>query len=165
MQALMRELIDNSKWSYPAFDGKLIVEGRILSPVEAQAVGISSALIASGIANKEDLLTIQKIGKNETTVNEDNADELFNALKNFDADKILKMAENQDKVLCKCISRASMDKGEKWQNFTVVLDEKKQCAKNNRLWVGMFSEEDRKNMIELCLIGHKKAAEALRRAL
>ena len=165
MQALIKEIIGNSRWTYPAFEGKLIVEGRILSPVESQTVGISSALIASGIANKEDLITIQKAGKGNDEVTEDNAEELFNALKNFDADKILQMAENQDKVLCRCITRASMDKGEKWQDFTVVLDEKRQCSKNNRLWVGMFTEEDRKQMIELCLIGHKKAADALRRAL
>ena len=161
----MKEIIDNSRWTYPAFDGKLIIEGRILSPVEAQTVGISSALIASGIATKQDLMTIQKVGMNQKDVNEENADELFKALKNFDADKILKMAENQDKVLCRCITRASMDKGQKWQDFTVVVDEKKQCSKNNRLWVGMFTEKDRKEMIELCLLGHKKAADALRRQL
>ena len=143
----------------------MVTHDGLTLPVESQTVGISSALIASGIANKEDLITIQKAGNDEGKINEDNAEELFNALKNFDADKILQMAENQDKVLCRCITRASMDKGEKWQDFQVVLNEKRQCSKNNRLWVGMFTEEDRKQMIELCLVGHRKAADALRRAL
>ena len=162
MKALIQEIINNSRWSYPAFDKKLIIEGRILSPVESQAVGIGSALIASGIASKEDLLTIHKATSEPENQDLENAEELYKALKNFDSDKILKMAENQDKVLCKCIRRASMDEGKTWQNLSVVLEENKQCSKNNRLWVGMFNDLDRKNMIDLCLNGHKKASDALR---
>ena len=161
MKALLNEIINNSRWTYPAFGGKIIIQGRILSPMESQTVGIGSALIASGIARKEDLETIQKIGTNKD-VTEDNAEDLFKALKNFDADKILKMAENQDKVLVKCVIRASVDEGKTYSDFRVVIEERLQNAKSNRLWVGMFGEEDRKNMIELCLDGHRKAADAIR---
>lgn len=164
MKALLENIISNSRWSYPAFEGKLIVKGRILSPVESQTIGISSALIASGIATREDMELIQKIN-DESDVTEKNADDLFSALKNFDADKILKMAENQDKILCTCICQGSMDEGKSWQDFKVVMLENQQRANSNKLWVGMFPEKDRKNMIELCLEGHRKAAEAIRGSL
>tara|TARA_R100000278_G_scaffold122974_1_gene110730 strand:- start:923 stop:1438 length:516 start_codon:yes stop_codon:yes gene_type:complete len=164
MKALLNEIIQNSRWSYPAFGGKLIIKGRILSPIESQTVGISAALIASGIASRKDLEMIQSI-KNKKDVTDDNADDLFDALKNFDSDKILKMARNQDKVLCQCICSGSMDDGVTWQDMSVCHEEKQQKASQNRLWVGMFTEEDRGNMLELCLQGHKKAADAIRGAV
>ena len=120
MKALLKQIIDNSNWTYPAYDGKLIIKGRILSPIESQTVGIAAALIASGIARGEDLALIQKIN-DEKDVTEENADDLFKALKNFDADKILKMADNQDNVLVKCIYSGSMDEGKTWNDFRVVL--------------------------------------------
>jgi len=159
MREILNTIITNAKWTYPAFDKKIIIEGRILSPVEAQTVGIGSALIAAGIADRKDL---EKITNLKEDVDEKNVDEIWRALKNFDADKILKMAENQDEVLCKCICRGSNDEGATWQQLHVVKHEKQQNAKSHRLWVGMFSDEDRKNMIELCLEGHKKAQEAIR---
>lgn len=161
MKALLKEIIETSRWKYKAFDGKLIIQGRILSPIESQAVGIGSALIASAMATSKDLEIIQKIDS-EKDVDKENADQLFEALKNFDADKILKMAENQDLVLCKCIISGSMDDGKNWQDFKLVMQENQQRASQNRLWVGMLPEKDRKEMIELCLLGHQKAAEKIR---
>ena len=161
MKALLTDIIKNSRWTYPAFEGKIIIEGRILSPVESQTVGLGAALIASGVTNKQELSVFNSV-KNEKDINEDNADDIFKALKNFDIDKIMKLSENQDKILCKCITRASIDGGGQWNNFSVVMSEKQQSAKQNRLWVGMLNDEDRKNMIDLCMEGHKKARETIR---
>ena len=96
---------------------------------------------------------------------EDDFDEVMRLLQGFDADKILEMAESQDKILVNCVRRASTDQGVKWQDFRLVLEESKQSAVQNRLWVGMLPDKDRKAMIELCMQGHKKADEAIRRSL
>ena len=55
MKALLKEIIETSRLKYKSFDGKLIIQVRILSPIESQAVGIGSALIASAMATSKDL--------------------------------------------------------------------------------------------------------------
>ena len=164
MKKVLTEIISNSRWSSPCFDSKLILEGRILSPVEAEAIGIGSALIASSIASREDLERLQSVSS-EKDVNEDNVSDLFDALRNFDADKIIQMAEAQDKILVKCIRRASIDEGKTWSKISICMEENQQSVKAERLWVGMLGKDDRKNMIELCLTGHSKATEKIRGSL
>ena len=163
MKELLKQIISNSRWTYPAFDGKLIIEGRILSPTEAEVTGLTSALIANSITTKEDLQKLQQYSSINEESEEEQINKLFEVLKKFDADKILEMAIAQDKILTTCITRASMDEGVSWSDLKVVQNEAQQSANGNRLWVGMFTDEDRKNMIELCMDGHKKASKSIRR--
>ena len=164
MKDVLQQIITNSRWTYPIFDGKIIVEGRILSPSEAEICGLSSALIAKSIMSEQHLKDIARL-QNKDIEEEDNFEDVLRVLQNFDADKILQMAESQDKVLVQCVRRASSDKGVKWQDFKLVLHENQQSAVQNRLWVGMLPEKDRRAMIDLCMQGHKKADEAIRRSV
>jgi|TARA_R100000654_G_scaffold40619_1_gene66696 hypothetical protein len=164
MKEVLKNIIQNSRWTYPIFDGAIIVEGRILSPNEAEICGLSSALIAKSILNDRQIERISKV-KEEELKEEESLDDIINILQQFDPDKILKMAESQDKILTQCVCRASVDKGVKWQDFKLVLNEQQQSANANRLWVGMLEDKDRKAMIDLCLQGHKKATESIRRSL
>tara|TARA_R100000664_G_C2707214_1_gene105352 strand:- start:292 stop:789 length:498 start_codon:yes stop_codon:yes gene_type:complete len=162
MKDLLKEIIGNSRWTYPAFDGKLIIEGRILSPTESEVTGLTAALIANSITTKDDLRKLQEFGNVTEESEEEKIQKLFEVLQNFDADKILEMAISQDKILSTCITRASMDEGKTWSTLQIVQDESKQSAQGSRLWVGMLTDEDRKNMIELCMDGHKKASKSIR---
>lgn len=164
MKEVLNKIITNSRWQYPIFDEKIIIEGRILSPSESEICGLSSALIAKSIMSNDQIKQISQI-QNEDVTNQDDIERVFKILESFEPDKILQMNESQDKILCQCVRRASIDKGVSWQNFTFVLDEKNQCSLNNRLWIGMIEDADRKKMIELCMQGHKKATESIRRLL
>ena len=165
MKDVLQKIITNSRWTYPVFDGQIIIEGRILSPQEAEICGLSSALIAKSIMSEQHLRDLARLQTKEEPKEEDNFDEVMRLLQGFDADKILEMAESQDKILVNCVRRASTDQGVKWQDFRLVLEESKQSAVQNRLWVGMLPDKDRKAMIDLCMQGHKKADEAIRRSL
>lgn len=165
MKDVLQKIITNSRWTYPIFDGQIIIEGRILSPQEAEICGLSSALIAKSIMSEQHLRDLARLQTKEEPKEEDNFDEVMRLLQGFDADKILEMTESQDKILVNCVRRASTDQGVKWQDFRLVLKESSQSAVQNRLWVGMLPDKDRKAMIDLCMQGHKKADEAIRRSL
>ena len=141
MKEVLKNIIQNSRWTYPIFDGAIIVEGRILSPNEAEICGLSSALIAKSILNDRQIERISKV-KEEELKEEESLDDIINIHQQFDPDKILKMAESQDKILTQCVCRASVDKGVKWQDFKLVLNEQQQSANANRLWVGMLEDKD-----------------------
>ena len=165
MKDILQKIITNSRWTYPVFDGQIIIEGRILSPQEAEICGLSSALIAKSIMSEQHLKDLARLQVKEEIKEEDEFEEVMRLLQGFDPDKILEMAESQDKILVNCVRRASTDKGVKWQDFRLVLEESKQSAIQNRLWVGMLPDKDRKAMIDLCMQGHKKSDEAIRRSL
>lgn len=165
MKDILQKIITNSRWTYPVFDGQIIIEGRILSPQEAEICGLSSALIAKSIMSEQHLKDLARLQVKEEIKEEDEFEEVMRLLQGFDPDKILEMAESQDKILVNCVRRASTDKGVKWQDFRLVLEESKQSAVQNRLWVGMLPDKDRKAMIDLCMQGHKKADEEIRRSL
>ena len=165
MKEVLQKIINNSRWTYPIFDGAIIIEGRILSPNEAEIIGLSSALIAKSILSEKNLKNLSTLQTTEEPNKEEDFQEILNILQEFDADKILEMAESQDKILVQCVRRASTDKGVKWQDFKLVLEESKQSAIQNRLWIGMLKDKDRKAMIDLCMEGHKKAEEAIRGSL
>lgn len=165
MKDILQKIITNSRWTYPIFDGQIIIEGRILSPQEAEICGLSSALIAKSIMTEQHLRDLARLQVKEEIKEEDEFEEVMRLLQGFDPDKILQMTESQDKILVNCVRRASSDKGVKWQDFRLVLEESKQSAVQNRLWVGMLLDKDRKAMIDLCMQGHKKANEEIRRSL
>lgn len=165
MKELLQKIISNSRWTFPIFDNKIIVEGRILSPSESEVCGLSSALIAKSILSEKHLKDLAYLQSKEEIKEESEFDQVIRILQDFDADKILQMAESQDKILVQCVRRASTDEGKSFHDFRLVLNEDQQSAIQNRLWVGMLNEADRRSMIELCLSGHKKATEAIRGSL
>ena len=125
MKEVLEKIINNSRWTYPIFDGKIIVEGRILSPSESEVVGLTSALIAKGILSESQIRQLSNLKLDMKEEEEENEfKKIFDILKNFDPDKLIKMQESQDKILETCITRASIDEGVSWQTFSVVLTEK-----------------------------------------
>ena len=165
MKEVLQKIINNSRWTYPAFDGKIIIEGRILSPSESGLCGLSSALIAKSILSEQHIKELSTIQEDQKFKNDEDINQVFQILKNFNPDKLIEMQESQDKIIVTCVMRASIDEGITWQAFKLVLQESQQSVKRNCLWIGMLEDKDRKAMIELCLEGHKKASETIRRTL
>ena len=165
MKEVLTKIIANSRWSYPAFGGKIIIEGRILSPAEAEVCGLSSILIAKSVINEGQLQRLQDIKDEDLEEKEENLDSILQVLQEFKADKILELAESQDKILQKCVMRASSNGGETWSQFRLVSEENQQSISRNWLWIVLLNDIDRKEMIKLCLEGHKKASEAIRGSL
>ena len=65
MKDILQKIITNSRWTYPVFDGQIIVEGRILSPQEAEICGLSSALIAKSIMSEQHLKDLARLQTKE----------------------------------------------------------------------------------------------------
>jgi enoyl-CoA hydratase/carnithine racemase len=160
MKELLQEVIQQSKFQVSIFDDRLLLEGRILSPAEAQAAGLASGLIAASMANPTEIKEIQSM--KEDIEEQQDMEKLFRIAQKIRPESLIAIGEGQDRIICKVIKRASSDGGSTWQNIHIVLGVDQQSAEANRLWVGMLSEEDRKLILDNCMDGHQKALEKIR---
>lgn len=156
----LKDIVSASRWKHPIYDGKAILEGRILSPSEAEAAGLASSLLASQMAPPDKLAEFEAMQKKAEA---DDADysELLNFARLINPDGLLKLAEANDKVICACVKRVSMDDGATWENIKIVLSEGDQDAEKNHLWVGLLFDADRTAVIDKCLQGHKAAQKRI----
>ena len=155
-----KDIVTASRWNHAIFDGKVLLEGRILSPQEAEAAGLTSSLIASQMAPPEHLAQFEKIKKKAEAENADFS-ELLNFARMINPEGLMKLAEANDKVISACVKRCSMDEGKTWENMKIVLSESEQDPDKNQLWVGLLFEADRTAIIDLCLEGHKAAQQRI----
>ena len=162
MKEIIKTIIDQSKFTIACFDGKLLLEGRILSASEAQAAGLATGLLASSLGTPEQLQRMSAINDDET---DDNIENLLKIARNIKPDTLLAIGETQDKMICKVITRASSDNGASWQRIHLVEGIDQQNPDTNRLWVGMLSDEDRKEIINHAMEGHQKALKEIRRSV
>ena len=162
MKHIINQIISQSKFTVSAFAGKLLLEGRILSPSEAHAAGLTSGLLAAAMADPKQLQAMSQIKDDGT---DQNFEEILQLAKRIRPENIEAMGEAHDKILCRVIKRASSDNGETWQNIILVEGVDQQDAEKNRLWVGMIPEDDRKQILDHALQGHKKAVESIRGSL
>ena len=153
--SILQEIVKASRWTETIYDGKLTIEGRILSPAEAESAGLSSALIASTLTSKEDLKKIQDLSEKEFK-----EDDLFELSKRIKPEKLLELAAQNDKIICSCVRKFSVD-GKTFEDFKLVFHEKDQDAEKNHLWVGMISDADRAKLLNHCLQGHREAAKRI----
>ena len=152
----LEDIASVSRFKIEVFNGKLHLEGRILSVAEAESAGMASGLIIAALAPPEDLVKLQ-----EAKTEEDRIVELLRMSKQIRPEQMGKLAEENDRILCKVIRRASMDGGKTWEKLTLVNAEEQQDPKENRLWVGVFNSEDREAILENALQGHEVAAKRI----
>jgi hypothetical protein len=168
MKKFIKEIAASSKWRIAAFGGQLLIEGRILSPAQAQAAGLASGLIASEIAfdrTGEEFKALQERieGQKEEEINPSDLVMLTQILKKIRPEQMINLSDHQDRVICQCVQRASMDEGATWDKLTLCMAEGQQNPDQGRLWVGMLTTEDRNEILDKCLKGHKEAALKLSR--
>ena len=165
MLELLKEIQDSSKFTIPIFDGALLVEGRVLSPAEVEAAGLTSSMIAREIIPKNgagsSFMQLQKkiSGKEIDELDEETLQQIMDAMSTVKPESLLKMEEQQNKILCLIVQRASQDQGMSWERLHLVTAVDQQNAESNRLWVGMISKDDRVAIMEKALSGHKEAAD------
>jgi hypothetical protein len=148
-----------------------LIEGRILTAPEIEQIGLGSSLLAQEvlISNKQQgLSSIDQIREKADKEGMEGLDEtelmrLLDFAKSIRPETMARISEDQDKILCKVIKRASQDQGLTWENITLCHAMEQMNADNNVLWVGVFTSEDRNNIINKAMQGQQEAVERLKR--
>ena len=151
---VIKKLADAARWELEIFSGALKIQGRILSPVEAQAAGIASRSLMGKML---EIIKGQEEGKQEE---EDEQEALLSKIASLTPEDVLNFGNMQDRVLCQVVDKASQD-GENWEKLTLVHHEKQQNPARNALWVGMIPQEDKNKIFERAMQGLKGGELAL----
>ena len=168
---ILKEIAEASTFQVECFDGKLLIEGRILTAPEIEQIGLGSSLLAQEvlISNKQQgLNTIDQIREKADKEGMEGLDEtellrLLDFAKSIRPETMARISEDQDKILCKVIKRASQDQGVTWENITLCHAMEQMNADQNVLWVGVFTSDDRNNIINKAMQGQQEAVERLKR--
>ena len=146
MLSVLTEIAEKARWQLDAFQGKLKLSGRVLSPIEAQAAGIASKTLIS---------RMMQTMKDE----EESSMTLEQQIEKITPEDILTFGAMQDRVLCQVVDKASQDGGETWEKLSLVQFEKQQNPKKNILWVGMITQEDKNAIFEEAMMSVREAAD------
>ena len=168
---ILKEIAESSTFQVSCFGNKLLIEGRILTAPEIEQIGLGSSLLAQEvlISNKQQgLSSIDQIREKADKEGMEGLDEtelmrLLDFAKSIRPETMARISEDQDKILCKVIKRASQDQGLTWENITLCHAMEQMNADNNVLWVGVFTSEDRNNIINKSMQGHQEAVERIKR--
>ena len=167
---ILREIAEASTFQVECFGGKLLIEGRILTAPEIEQIGLGSSLLAQEVLmnnNQQGLNNIDEIREKANKEGMQGLDEtellrLLDFAKSIRPETMARISEDQDKILCKVIKRASQD-GTTWENITLCHAMEQMNADQNVLWVGVFTSEDRNNIINKAMQGQQEAIERLQR--
>ena len=168
---ILKEIAESSTFQVSCFGDKLLIEGRILTAPEIEQIGQGSSLLAQEvlISNKKqglssiDLLREKADKEGVEGLDETELMRLLDFAKSIKPETMARISEDQDKILCKVIKRASQDQGVTWENITLCNAMEQMNADNNVLWVGVFTSEDRNNIINKAMQGQQEAIERLKR--
>tara|TARA_R110000824_G_scaffold36970_5_gene114156 strand:- start:677 stop:1180 length:504 start_codon:yes stop_codon:yes gene_type:complete len=163
MKDFIKKVAEGSRFEVDIFEGQLRVQGRILSPQEAEALGMTSGMLAAQLFPQKAKGSLPDLAKlaNQEEIDEDSWTNMMEVLKEIRPEHLLKFAEHQDRIVSKCIKKGSTDQGETWSMLHLVLTEAEQDADKDRLWIGMLTQEDRKLIVDQAMQGHKEAADRL----
>ena len=169
---ILREIANASTFKVACFEGKLLIEGRILTAPEIEQIGLGSSLLASEVLmnNQErgGISSIDKIRQKAETEGMEGLDEtevlrLLDFAKSIRPETMARISEDQDKILMKVIKRASQDNGTTWENITLCTAMEQMNPDQKVLWVGVFTSDDRNTIINTAMQGQQEAIERLKR--
>lgn len=161
---ILKEIADAAKFEMIIFDGVLRIEGRILSPAEVEAAGLASALLASQVMkgkSQEQLKAMQEMSKKAQDGELDDVSAILQMANTINPRMLEEMSVREDQLIIKCVKRCSKD-GVKWEPLHLVDAIERQEPRQNRLWVGMLTQKDRKAILDRAMKGHKEASERLK---
>tara|TARA_B100000073_G_C23460959_1_gene463368 strand:+ start:91 stop:603 length:513 start_codon:yes stop_codon:yes gene_type:complete len=161
---ILKEIADAAKFEMIIFDGALRIEGRILSPSEVEAAGLASALLASQVIkgkSQEQIERMQEAAEKAQSGDAGNIETLLQMANTINPRMLEEMSVKEDQLIIKCVKRCSKD-GARWEPLHLVDAVERQDPKQNRLWVGMLTSEDRKAILDRALKGHKEASDRLK---
>ena len=166
MKDILRAIQESAKFTLSIFDGALQIEGRILSPAETEAAGLTSSMIATQMMGKKEQrgfasLQSRIAGRDFADLEEGLIEDLIKAMGTIRPESLTKMEESQDRLLIQIVKRASSDEGKTWERLHLVSGVDQQDADQGRLWVGMITKEDRTAILDRALSGHAEAVTRL----
>ena len=170
LKNFLAEVSASSLFEVPIFEGQILVRGRVLSPSEAEMNSLNSTLLISqvapggrsngALANLRDLSS--SLNGEEGEEEEDEAlEKMLGILSKIRPEQLGAMSGQQDAIICRVVSHASMDKGATWEEMRIVREQSEQDSERNRLWVGMLPASDRSELLKKALSGHAEAVERL----
>ena len=168
---ILKEIAETSTFQVSCFGDKLLIEGRILTAPEIEQIGLGSSLLAQEvlISNKQQgLSSIDLIREKADKEGIEGLDEtelmrLLDFAKSIKPETMARISEEQDKILCKVIKRASQDQGVTWENVTICHAMEQMNPEQNLMWVGVFNDVDRNALINKAMQGQQEAVERLKR--
>ena len=148
------------------FGGLVVLECKILSPLEAEAAGLASSLVASSVLDPNQLKKLarrkQILERAEAEdAGEEDLEQLLNLMQGFDPAKLMKIEEHQNRILKQVVIRASEDGGETFEDLVLVDSIEEQDAENNQLCIGAIPKEDRNKIMAIVMNHHKEVADHL----
>ena len=163
MKDFIRRVAEGSRFEIDIFDGVLKLEGRILSPQESEALGMTSGMLAAQLFPQQAKSSVSDFAKmaNQEDMDDEAWSKMLEVLKEIRPEQLLQFSEHQDLIISKCIKKGSTDEGKTWSVLHLVLREEEQDPDKDRLWIGMLSQEDRKAIVDKAMQGHREAAERL----
>tara|TARA_R100000664_G_C2759822_1_gene150038 strand:+ start:4075 stop:4581 length:507 start_codon:yes stop_codon:yes gene_type:complete len=163
MKDFLKKVAEQSRFEIDIFDGALKVQGRILSPQESEALGITSGMLAAQLFPgrvKQKMPDFSALNDIEN-MNEENWAKLLEIMEEIQPETLLQFSEHQDRIISKCIKMGSTDDGKTWSKLHLVLTEEEQAPDLDRLWIGLLKPEDRKAIVDRAMSGHEEAAKRL----
>ena len=161
---ILKEIANASKFQIKIFDGALTIEGRILSPTEVEAAGLASALLASQVLrgrNQQEIKRLQELGEKAQSGDPEELESILEMANTIKPHMLEEMAQKEDQLLIRCVKKCSKD-GSNWEPIYLVDAIERQNPTQNKLWIGMLWPEDRKEILNRAMNGHKEAAERLK---
>ncbi len=167
MATTLEQIAGTAIFELDIFDGLLKVEGRVLTPAESEAAGLSSTLLASELLSSDSsgasLLRLQEEIKDKPfeELKEEQLKRLMDYAKRIRPESLIQISEKEDELLCRIIRRGSQDQGATWESLRLVPSLDMQDAKNGLLWVGVLTKEDRQLILDEALVEKKGAGSRL----
>ena len=168
---ILKEIAKASTFQVACFGDKLLIEGRILTAPEIEQIGLGSSLLASEVlmsTKQKSINNIDQIREKADKEGMEGLDEteilrLLDFARSIRPETMARISEDQDKILCKVIKRASQDNGVTWENITLCHAMEQMNPESNILWVGVFTSADRNSIINKAMQGQEEAIERLKR--
>ena len=171
MATTLEQIAGTAIFELEIFDGLLKVEGRVITPAESEAAGLSSTLLASELLSSDSsgssILKLQEEIKDKPfeELQEEQLKRLMDYAKRIRPESLIQISEKEDELLCRIIRRGSQDQGATWEPLRLVPSLDMQDAKNGLLWVGVLTKEDRQLILDEALVEKKGAGSRLKNFL
>ena len=170
MATTLEQIAGTAIFELDIFEGLLKVEGRVLTPAESEAAGLSSTLLASELLSSDSsssgssLLRLQEEIKDKSfeELEEEQLKRLMDYAKRIRPESLIQISEKEDELLCRIIRRGSQDQGITWEPLRLVPSLDMQDPKNGLLWVGVLTKEDRQLILDQALVEKKGAGSRLK---
>ena len=168
MATTLEQIANSAVFKIDVFDGLLKLEGRILTPAETEAVGLSSSLLAAELMKNNEqkgssLFQLQSeiADKDFSELEESQIQRLLDYAKSIRPESLIAISEKEDDLICRIIRRGSQDQGTTWEKLRLVTAIDQQDAQNGLLWVGVLTKEDRQKILEAAMSSKKEAGARL----